>query len=163
MEFRLAKLHLLRRSRRGPGGTRTHTLRIKSPLLCHWSYRPVRRPSLGRRCDWRSGSIHRSTLAGADWSLVARRPAVASQQWTWSQLGTPRLPQFFLTALTYGMHIRTLAQTTPTALSARSRHCLRNSKKQATSALFSFRAWNQTGTRLRTIASSRRRRTRTGS
>ena len=24
----------------GPGGIRTHTLRIKSPLLCHWSYRP---------------------------------------------------------------------------------------------------------------------------
>jgi hypothetical protein len=25
---------------RGPGGTRTHTLRIKSPLLYRWSYRP---------------------------------------------------------------------------------------------------------------------------
>ena len=64
------------RGSRGPGGTRTHTLRIKSPLLYRWSYRPV--PRECRTHQRRRGTdlfLRESDSYGSGINLLGNVPA----------------------------------------------------------------------------------------
>ena len=57
----------------GPGGTRTHTLRIKSPLLYRWSYRPSCGQKLANSSllsDLCTGILRACTPSSAPFTIV---------------------------------------------------------------------------------------------